>query len=154
MIMASPRKGKDQSLSLDNTKEKPSKEPHRFKPGNNGHGGGRPLGSRNKFAEQFIKDFIADWEVAGPSAIQNCRLVDPAAYLRIAASLVPKEFNLNNRTSLLDAIVEQLNDEQLGQLIDGLTAIGAAAQGEGHEAEASARGKSNGVHQVLLPSAG
>ena len=113
------------------------KKPFRFGPGNKF--GGRPPGSRNKFAEEFVKDFLADWKIAGASAIQACRLEDPAAYLRVAASLIPKEFNINNNESVLATIIDQFSDEQLDQffgVIDAIAAGSLKAQGKGHKAQA------------------
>jgi len=103
--------------------------PYQFKPGEVHNPAGRPKGSRNKFAEAFIKDFLADWEMAGASAIQLCRLKDPAAYLRVAASLIPKELNIKEGDSQLDALLEQLNDDQLADVIAALATIGIAAKG-------------------------
>lgn len=140
------------ALSLKSNKQKPSQEvvakpPHRFLPGNTM--GGRPKGSRNKFAEEFIKDFLADWEVAGASAIQACRLEDPAAYIRVAASLVPKEFNITDNESALASIINQFNDEQLDQFFGLLEAVatgGLEAHGKGNKTKALPRADADGVH--------
>ena len=59
----------------------------RFLPGNDG-GPGRPRGSRNRLAEQFITDLQADWERHGQKVIEQVRRDDPAAYLRLIAMLV------------------------------------------------------------------
>ena len=47
----------------------------RFKPGVSGNPAGKPLGSRHKLA----------------NSIERLRIEDPAAYMRVIASLVPKE---------------------------------------------------------------
>jgi hypothetical protein len=103
-------KKKNESLT-DNTVKKNVRPQNNnlkhFQPGQIANPAGRPKGSRNQFAEAFIKDFLADWEAAGPSAIQNCRLEDPAAYLRIAASLVPKEFNIKDGAGALNNFIDQ-----------------------------------------------
>ena len=67
-------------------------EAYYFKPGESGNPAGRPKGSRNKVGEAFLQDLAANWETGGAEAIERCRLKDPAAYLRIMASLVPKNF--------------------------------------------------------------
>lgn len=110
----------------------PVKKPvHRFQKGNTF--GGRPKGSRNKFTELFLKDFLADWEVAGALAIQSCRLEDPSTYLRIAASLLPRDIDLKQSTSNVETILEQFNtEEELQQFLAGIRAIGAR---EGHSEE-------------------
>lgn len=110
-----------------------------FKPNNIANPAGRPKGSRNKLSEAVIKDILADWEVAGPSAVQACRLEDPAAYLRIVTSLVPKEFNITGSESVLASIIDQFEDEQLDQFLGLLNAIASgslATQGKGQKAKA------------------
>jgi len=135
---------KSEAPKRNNTAKKKAKRnskteqlvPYQFKPGEVHNPAGRPKGSRNKFAEAFIKDFLADWEMAGASAIQVCRLEDPAAYLRVAASLIPKELNIKEGDSQLDALLEQLNDDQLADVIAALATIGIAAKGEKGKAKA------------------
>lgn len=87
--------------------------------------GGRPKGSRSAFAETFLKDFLADWENHGVDAIVACREQDPVAYIKVAASLLPKELNIKDGQATLDRMLEKLDDTQLDKLIDGLIALGA-----------------------------
>jgi hypothetical protein len=61
--------------------------------------GGRPVGSRNKFSGAFLRDFLADWEVNGPAAIKTVRMRDPSTYLRVAASILPKELMVESVSS-------------------------------------------------------
>lgn len=111
------------------TVSKTSDKPWLFKPGNKL--GGRPKGSRNKLAEAFVTDLLNDWEVGGASAIQTCRLEDPSTYLRVVASLVPKELNIRDGESTLEAFIEQFDGQQLDSLIAGIIAIGTAEKGPG-----------------------
>jgi hypothetical protein len=66
-----------------------------FKPG----GGGRPAGVRNRFSHAFMSDFLADWEKYGASAIKSVRMTDPATYLRVGATILPKEMVLETMTT-------------------------------------------------------
>lgn len=93
---------------------------------------GRPKGSRNKLAESFVADMLADWEVSGAAAIQQVRINDPSTYLRVVAGLVPKEFSLNgNREHSLDKILEQFTDEQLVEFERAIAAITAIPVNKG-----------------------
>ena len=66
----------------------------KWKPGQSGNPLGRPVGVRNKFSEEFVTDFMADWQEHGTSVLAQVRMNDPATYLRVAAVLVPKEMRL------------------------------------------------------------
>src|SRR5262245_66159924 len=66
----------------------------RFLTGNNG-GPGRKIGSRNRLSEQFIADLRSDWEQHGPAVIEAVRTKDPSTYLRVIASLLPREAQLD-----------------------------------------------------------
>jgi hypothetical protein len=76
---------------------------HQFKPGNPG----RPKGSRNKLGEDFIQALAADFERHGAETIERVRVQSPAAYLKVVASLLPKDVNLNVNN------LDSLTDEQL-----------------------------------------
>lgn len=83
-----------------------------FKPGQSGNPAGRPKGSRNKFSEAFLSDFCADWEEHGVVAIRTMRAERPHEYVKVAASLLPKEFKIETTSDLTD---EQL-DARIRQL--------------------------------------
>lgn len=66
----------------------------RFLPGNSGFGG-RPKGSRNRLGEQFIADLRDAWAEHGPDVIARVARDDPAALLKVIASLMPRDLNIN-----------------------------------------------------------
>lgn len=72
------------------TGEQPAKDT-KFGPGNNANPKGRPKGSRNKLGEAFLKDLLADWETNGIAAIAEVRETKPDAYLKVVASILPKQ---------------------------------------------------------------
>lgn len=101
---------------------------HGFKAGESGNPLGRPKGSRSRFSETFCQDVIDDWEKNGASVLAKVREEDPATYLRVAASLVPKEFKLTTDESTLDRFLDGLGNDELEQLLNGLKALGASGQ--------------------------
>ena len=85
---------------------------HQFKPGNPG----RPKGARSKLGEAFIEDMLADWEANGPAAIVKVRTDKPEAYLKVVASILPKDLNVNFNPA------DGMTDEQLIERIRTLDA--------------------------------
>ncbi len=77
----------------------------RFLTGNNG--GGRPKGARSKLGEAFLEDLLQSWEDQGPAVIQKVIETKPEAYLKVVASLMPKDLNINVNQ------IGELTDEQL-----------------------------------------
>lgn len=82
---------------------------YQFKPGNPG----RPKGSRNKLGEAFISALHDDFLEHGPDTIARVRAEDPTAYVKVCASLLPKEVKVTSG-------VEELTDEQLDARIRAL----------------------------------
>lgn len=111
--------------------EKPEKdEKGRFLPGNSGFGG-RPKGARNKLGEQFISDLYADWQEHGVETLAKVRDEKPDQYLKVIASILPKDLNVN---------INQMDDLTDDQLIQRIRQLDSAirpfldAQGAGEAA--------------------
>lgn len=96
---------------------------HQFKPGNPG----RPKGARNKLGEQFLEALQQDFEVNGVEAIATVRTEKPDQYLKVIASLMPKDLNIN---------VNQFDGMTDDELVERIRALDATirpfldAQGE------------------------
>lgn len=60
-----------------------------------GHPGGpgRPKGSRHRLSEAFVAALADDFEQHGVAVIKAVRKAEPSDYLKIIASLMPKEFD-------------------------------------------------------------
>lgn len=88
-----------------------------FEPGNPG----RPKGSRNKLGEAFTQALLADFEREGMAAIERTREEDPGAYLRVIASVVPKELKIEAEP------LADLSDDDLERVIGVLRAAESSA---------------------------
>lgn len=104
-----------------------------FQPGNK-LGKGRPKGSRNKLGEDFIQALQASFEEHGAATIETVRTERPHEYLKVVASILPKELNV--RTDALD----EMSDNDLAAMLDTIRSAvlaGAfAAAGSGSEEKA------------------
>ena len=97
-----------------------------FLPGQSGNPRGRRKGSRHKLSEAFLADLAEDWDANGIEAPRRlrtsisraracsdgrrARTQDPAAYVRVVASLLPKQ------TEKLANPLADLTDDELDKL--------------------------------------
>ncbi|MEM6899596.1 MAG: hypothetical protein AAF583_07500 [Pseudomonadota bacterium] len=93
-------------------KPKQDEKTGRFLTGN--IGGGRPIGARNKLSEAFIEALHDDFVEHGKTVIEAVRKERPQDYLKVIASLLPKDVNLAVNP------YEEMSDEQLQAQIKGL----------------------------------
>ena len=66
--------------------------------------------------EAFITDFQTIWETEGLAAIQRVARNDPSTFVRVAASLLPKDINLK-ATLDVDATTFVANFRQAVELL-------------------------------------
>ena len=93
----------------------------RFKPGTSPNPGGKPVGARNRLQADFLNALAEDFEVNGKEAVRRCREEKPDVYLRIIASLMPKELEIKRP-------LDDLTNEELDAAIVILRIrLGAAA---------------------------
>jgi hypothetical protein len=88
---------------------------HLWKPGTSGNPAGRPKGSRNRLSEDFVAALYDDFKDHGSAAIAACRAEKPDVYVRVIASLLPKDVNLTTRN------LDDLSDDQLMRKLAMLT---------------------------------
>ena len=67
----------------------------RWKPGQSGNPLGRPQGSRNKLSEDVLATLANDWAAGGAETVARVRATDPSTYLRVVASILPKDVLVN-----------------------------------------------------------
>lgn len=96
-------------------------------------GAGRKKGSRNKLGEAFLTDMMQDWEEHGKSVIAAVRAEKPDQYLKVVASILPKDLNVNVNS------LDEVTDDELIKSIRELDAAirpfldaqGASEAGDG-----------------------
>lgn len=110
----------------------------KFKPGQSGNPAGRPKGSRNKLGEAFLEALHEDFEANGKSAIELCRVEKPDAYLKVIASILPKqaEIKIDNYEHMDDGQLRAALSAALRDLATFGVDIGVGAgQGGGQTIE-------------------
>ena len=118
---------KDRSASAAD-KQRPD---HLFKPGQSGNPAGRAKGSRNKLGEHFIAALHDDFQAHGVKAIEAVRVEKPHEYLKVIASILPKQLEIK------DSAFDGISDEQLSAIVAAAAAaLGVAEDGEGGTATA------------------
>ena len=102
---------------------------NQFKPGHNIKAG-RPKGSRNKLAQRVFDDIFRHWNepaggelCKGQAALELLYRERPGEYLRLTASVLPKEFVFENA-------VTELDDEELDRMIEALRERALSARQE------------------------
>ena len=73
--------------------------------------GGKPKGTRNRLQGAFMSALANDFDAWGKIAIERARAVDPMGYIRVVASLMPKQVEAA-------APLEELSDDELAAGIE------------------------------------
>lgn len=98
-------------MSGEDTPEKHRGLKAPWEPGQSGNPAGRPKGSRSKLGEAFLTDLLEDWQANGKAAIQKTREEKPADYVKVVASILPKQVEIK------EDLFDGLTDEQLAAII-------------------------------------
>lgn len=71
---------------------------------------GRPKGARSKLGEAFLESMYADFQKHGVSVIEAVRTEKPDQYLKVVASILPKEIDAGERLgNILEEILERVD---------------------------------------------
>ena len=74
--------------------------------------GGRRKGSRDRIATALLTAIAADFEEFGYEAVKIARVERPVEYLRVVASLLPREFEIS------DNRLKDIDDDELDLLLE------------------------------------
>ena len=88
--------------------------------------GGRKPGSRNKLSEDFLRDICEVWDKYGKDALNSVAVNEPAKFVTVAASLIPKEMKIETVRR-----AAELSDDELAAVIAARSGIGATDETEG-----------------------
>lgn len=96
-------------------------KPWLFQPGQSGNPAGRKLGSRNKLGEDFISALHDDFAQHGASVIKKVRTKRPHEYLKVVASVLPKQLEIKD-----DAFDGIARDQLAALIVAARAALGVA----------------------------
>lgn len=123
-----------------------------WKPGQSGNPKGRKPGTRQEFGQHFVEAVHADFILHGAEVIEEVREKDPTGYLKVCASLLPKELKITHGIDY-----DQLTDEQLRARVAGLladfAALGIVIDGQAVRTDPSGCGQSEAAALPAIPEA-
>jgi hypothetical protein len=85
-----------------------TKHLQKWTPGQSGNELGRPKGAKNRLQGDFLYALADDFREHGVEAIRIMRVERPAEYVKVVASLMPKELLVTQDNALTDLTDEQL----------------------------------------------
>jgi Family of unknown function (DUF5681) len=115
-----------------------------WKPGQSGNPKGRPIGNRNKLNEKFILALHDDFVEHGREVIEKVREDKPDIYLKVIASILPRELHFKNE-SAFDGMTNDQLDEILGSVRAILATRAPTGLGDG-KATATGKDKPDQLH--------
>lgn len=101
-----------------------------WEPGKSGNPTGRPKGSRTKLMEAFVSKLQADFVEHGARVIAQVRAEKPDQYLKVIASIMPKQLNVNTNA------IGDMSDDELEATLAAIQSIARQLRpvAETHEA--------------------
>ena len=106
-----------------------SNELTQFQPGQSGNPAGRPEGARSKLTTAFMESLHDDFIEHGLAVIELVRQEQPAMYLKIVASLMPRHA-VGERTEELSISMVEVLSQDNRELARRLALIFRTAEGE------------------------
>jgi uncharacterized protein DUF5681 len=114
---------------------RPKPSAPQWQPGHSGNPKGRPIGSRNKLNEKFILALHDDFQMHGPAVIAEVREKRPEIYLKVIASILPRELHFKS-----ESVFEGMTNEQLDEALGSIRSALAVRAGKGAREREQATG--------------
>src|SRR6516165_6344587 len=116
---------------IGNPMARPKPSAPQWQPGHSGNPKGRPIGSRNKLNEKFILALHDDFAQHGPAVIEKVRETRPEIYLKVIASILPRELHFRTANAFDGISDEELNEslESIRRVLASRAPIGDAKGG-------------------------
>lgn len=108
-------------------------KPWQFKPGNNANPAGRPKGSRNRLGEAFVQALHDDFQRHGIETIGRVRTERPHEYLKVVASLLPKQLEIK------ESDFDSFSDDELAAFVVAARSALARVEASGGNATEQVR---------------
>jgi hypothetical protein len=86
---------------------------HQFKPGGVGNPRG-VNGARNRLTTDLLQALAEDFAIGGAAAIKIMRIEEPAAYVKVLCSILPKELFVEQ------GVFSDMSDEDIVAVLDAI----------------------------------
>jgi hypothetical protein len=101
--------------------------------GQSGNPAGRPKGSKHKLQTSFWNDLHRVWKESGPDALRRVAQDDPSTFVRVCASLMPKEETAKQIEHAIEVTLKEPEWMKLQRLNSEPLTIEQQATSEGEE---------------------
>lgn len=92
--------------------------PQRWKKGQSGNPAGPKPGTRRKLSELFLENLHDSWKIYGEPVLMTAAITAPVDYLKVVASLMPKEIDVTVTNIQLERMTTRELEARLRRIDD------------------------------------